>query len=883
MDYISEFYTLQQKISTNLRDYKKNDSIKNESFINDLINYINYGKYKDLISFVSMTINMYKKEINDIYTEINEENKIKLIKNIKTLFPLKNEKEDIYRSLIEFNFKNLCDKQDKIVINPIIEIKLEKNNIDDKILIDEILDNDKKKIDNDINPKNEKKKEKNEDQIPNVKEIKEIRKKTKIEQKINNIIKEINKINSKRKIKDYIIENVRNNKINEIYNGFPISDNIKNISEELKLKIITLICIFFPFFTKNCKIKIIKNLKQYFPNITHLDTNLLLYNYSESNYTYITNYIKNNKSEQNNEDFFQFKTSFDIIERYKLIILSKDFKLNNKDFILKLSFVIYLKLINYQILNYDILFFLPILFFIKEFYTNVYNSDLKDEKDFLKYDNNKKKIYFKDIYPDEYNKNLIINNLFTEEEINYFKQTLSSIRKFYNIDNYKGAILADLKIPYLNKLFSIHILDLELIKEKYIKSNFKKYKQNLIKLETEIYDEIIKKNFKPENKIVKTLYIDQDIKKKFEQFNQEMKNEFQIPYSFKLYPYGSITEFLSSKSSDLDMYLEIPKLVDNIKNSSHFLDKLDNFLSRNFKPNYRLIMSKRICVYSFKYNNFDFDLSVTGFSPYLHSSIFRAFSLMDSRFPILVCLMKKIIKILDLKYMNNKDANNYYLNSFCWVLLIVSYLQDIITPPILPKIFENSSSINKNILYPNYLNKKRNNKYIDSYDFQNFISSMKKECVKIPNGTLEDYLEIYKKKITIINKLSISELLLGFLEFIIYFYKFDVMYNNFSFSGEGFMNMSHIKEDKNSVFYQYFQNKYLKFNSHQNNNNQNERDGIFLFRDPFDSHYNPGQTLKSNHFNQMFEKLEFTYITLLETGSIKELINRLEKKKEKEL
>ena len=33
----------------------------------------------------------------------------------------------------------------------------------------------------------------------------------------------------------------------------------------------------------------------------------------------------------------------------------------------------------------------------------------------------------------------------------------------------------------------------------------------------------------------------------------------------------------------------------------------------------------------------------------------------------------------------------------------------------------------------------------------------------------------------------------------------------------------------------------------------------------------------------MFEKLEFTYITLLETGSIKELINRLEKKKEKEL
>ena len=34
----------------------------------------------------------------------------------------------------------------------------------------------------------------------------------------------------------------------------------------------------------------------------------------------------------NNEDFFQFKTSFDIIEKYKLIILGKEFEVNNKNF-----------------------------------------------------------------------------------------------------------------------------------------------------------------------------------------------------------------------------------------------------------------------------------------------------------------------------------------------------------------------------------------------------------------------------------------------------------------------------------------------------------------------------------------------------------------------
>ena len=698
MDSISTFYTLQQKISNNLRDFQKNNCIKNEIFINDLINYLSYGKDNELISFISMTINMYKTEIDIIVNEINEENKIKLIKNIKALFPVKNVKEDIYRSLIEFNFKNLFenkqDNQHEIKNNPPInDIKKEKD-VDINGEIDKILDYDNSKSKNENPKKNEKNENDKRKQL------------TKIEQKINKIIKEINLKDSKRKIIDFIIDYVKNNKINEINFGISKSENI---SQKIKLKLITLICIFFPFFAKSCKDKILNDLEKYFPyNENNLHTNLLFHNHSEFNNSYLTNYIKNKISNNYNySDFYHFKSNYDIIERYKLIILSKEFNLNNKDFILKLSFYVYLNLINYQFLNYDILFFLPILFFIKQFYTNVYNCDLKDEKDFLKYNDKTKKFYFNDIYPDSYNKNIIIDNLFTEEEINLFKTTLSSLKKFFNIDGQRGVILTELKIPYINKLFSIHILDLELLKEKYIKSNIKKYKQNLIKLETEIYDEIIKKNFKPENKVLKTLYINDEIKKKYEQFYDELKREF--PSSFKLYPYGSITEFLSSKHSDLDMYLEIPRLVDNIKYSSNLLNRLDSYLSSKFRQKYKLVISKRLCVYSFNYCNFDFDLCVTGFSPYLHSSIFRAYSLMDSRFPILVNLMKIIITKLDMKYINNKDSNNCYLNSFCWVLLIVSCLQDIISPPILQKIFENSSSINKNILYPNYTKKKKIN------------------------------------------------------------------------------------------------------------------------------------------------------------------------------
>ena len=888
MDNISSFYILQEKISEYLRNYHKNDSKNNVEFINNLITYFSYAKDKELISFISMTISMYKKEIEDVYNEINEDNKIKLIKNIKPLFPLKNEKEDIYRSLIAFNYQNLCENIQEIknknenytkVLKK--EIKKEKENNDEK-LIDNIIDGNVKKNDN-PNKDNSNHNDKNEKKIyfpkrefikNNFKDYKETIKKkdneiikntqNKIEKKIKKILNEIK--NQDRKVKDYIIENIKKNKMNEIK---LITNNSEAISDEIKLQLVTLICILFPFYSLNCKKEILEYLEKYIPiKNNNLNSNLLNDNLSKLNYTYLTDYIKGRTYDDINDTFYKIKLEDEMIERYKLVILSKVFKLNNKDFILKLSFIIYLNLMNEQILNYKLLDFLSLLYFIKEFYSNVYNSQLKEENNFLKYNNKTKEYYFNNIYPNKL-QNKTVNDLFSEDEIYIFKKTLSSIKSFYKINDYSYALLIDLKIPYLNQLFSLRILELELLKEKYIKSNITQYKKNLINLETEIYEEIVKKNFMPENKILKTQYINDDIKKKYERFSQELKKNFTN--QFKLYPYGSITEFLSSKDSDLDIYLELPRLFDNIKASSYFLINLNNYLSNKFSPNYRLIISKRICLFTFKYNNMDFDISLTGFSPYLHSSIFRAFSLMDSRFPILVCLMKKIIEILDLKYINSKDSNNCNLNSFCWVLLIISYLQDIIFPPILPKIFENCHSINKNISYAFNFVKFKQNKY-NNPEFFYFISSMKKECVKIPNETLEGYLNIYKKEIKEKNKLSISELLLGFLEFIIYYFKFDVMYNNFSFDGEGFMNMSTINNNKNDEFYQYYKNKYLKFNS-------NERDGVFLFRDPFDPHYNPGQTFKVKNISKFYEKLELTYKTLLETGSIKELIKRLEKKK----
>ena len=202
-----------------------------------------------------------------------------------------------------------------------------------------------------------------------------------------------------------------------------------------------------------------------------------------------------------------------------------------------------------------------------------------------------------------------------------------------------------------------------------------------------------------------------------------MKMWKQFPkYKFNLYPYGSITEFLSSKKSDLDIYLEIKDLKNRPKNSIDFLKELYTYLSEKYKS--KLIISKRICLFKLNYKELDIDLSVLGFSPYLHSSIFRSYSLMDSRFPILVFIIKYLVNELGIKYDNNKENNNGYLNSFSWVLLIISFLQDIVNPPILPKLFENCSFIKKTIFFGDIQKKK-----FGAYDFNDFIYGIKTNTV----------------------------------------------------------------------------------------------------------------------------------------------------------
>ena len=129
--------------------------------------------------------------------------------------------------------------------------------------------------------------------------------------------------------------------------------------------------------------------------------------------------------------------------------------------------------------------------------------------------------------------------------------------------------------------------------------------------------------------------------------------------------------------------------------------------------------------------------------------------------------------------------------------------------------------------------------------------------------------------------MSCSELLLKFLEFVIFYFKYDTIFINCSLLKEGFQNFESINDevsDVNNAFINYFNNKYMKKNKGEKN-----KDGYFLIRDPFDSRYNPGQTLKLSSLKKFFSRLKMAYYHLIKFGnltSVKEQIDYEENTKD---
>ena len=695
----------------------------------------------------------------------------------------------------------------------------------------------------------------------------------KTEKKFLEFIFEIKKCSS-------IFEYLKNNfQENDLYQKFKIT----NLSNEFKLIFLSLTIFLFPFFSSKHKENLIIFLEKNF-NLENFDKIFINQNLFQK---YLINLISNQnlnlfekdlKSNQNfNNLILSFENEKNLIEKFIFLTILKIFNINFDNLIIqKIIFFIQFFLRNSSIFNLKNNIFY-IFYFFKHFYSD-FNINFKNNF-IIEQKNN---IFFyqtnSEILLLNFNKKKIdINNLFSQNETNFYFNLINKISHFYDF-NSKNFLIFD----FYNTKFLENLCELFYFKQKFITNNKKNYIKNLIYLETELTKIHINNeknyNIDPEKK---NIFNDFKIKL-FQHFQNENyyknfnfnKNFNNFNNYFNLFPYGSITQFVDSNKSDLDIYL---KLNSKNRKKSETISKIVDFIKKNIDKKVSYTISQRICVIKFIYKHLEFDLSLLGFCPYLHSNLIRKYSLLDGRFPILARGIKKLIEILEL---NNTKTKLNYLNSFCWMLLLITFLQDIINPPILPKLLNYSKSTNFQVEFG-----KKNNEKNFQKNFENFVENIIVENVKIPADNLKNYKEIYETQIKIKNKMTCAEIFLNFLEFVIFYFKYDSIFVDCGYcekkiEGECFKNKNLInnfdKDEKD--FYNYYIKKYNIYNKLKN---EKKIDGFILLRDPFDSHYNPGQSLKEINVYNFINRLKIGYFTLLKTGKFSDVEKEIQNLNEK--
>ena len=212
------------------------------------------------------------------------------------------------------------------------------------------------------------------------------------------------------------------------------------------------------------------------------------------------------------------------------------------------------------------------------------------------------------------------------------------------------------------------------------------------------------------------------------------------------------------------------------------------------------------------------------------------------------------------------------------MVLLITFLQDIIKPQILPKILSNKNNSIKccKINYPNYYK----NEWFDK-SFDSFLNNIQEKNILLPESLFDkkSLFEIYKqqiindKKKLEKNNLSCIEIFLYFIEFIIFYFKKDLIYVNCSIENEAYESMNNIlktdgkyRNNKDENFIEYFQNIYFKKINFYDDEIQ--KDGEILIRDPFDPNYNPAHTLNSINFSYFIDNLKKGYLNLLKHGDL---------------
>ena len=886
-----EFYEKMENFiiyTEKIRSLKKITKGHKQRFINMVIELLKIkGKSSDLKNWINYILSFYHKEIQK-YKKCVEEPVVKKLEQLLYEFFFnenkQNEKYHSNNTVLSQNVPNILSNINNNK-NEVIKKNKDKKDLNKSLNNYNFNNTSQINISNELNSiKNGKK----EDILNKTDLAINLHAESKLLRKINQLIKKINSYDS---IKDYVNNSIdKDNKTNKIFcEIYPLIINKLSLeSENTKEKMLLIISFIFPFISNKQKQQIISNEQQFSQKMVYFIKNTKLLNKPKNNYLseYLIQSIANKESNSESISKIFHKNLFiynieELFELYQLYLLCKIFDFYNvKVFLYQISFKLKFILKNYNELyavqlGYNFEYVFKILNIFKKFYSFVYHDKLLiDEKiNYINkyFDENKNN---NELVIKNYNTNLDI--LFSDEDNKAYDKLIKIINTFYITKNDINLISGYSK-ELKNYEFPFNIVELINFKNEFITHNFQKYKSNLINIEKYIYNLGYESLF-PYNNIIKRnnisfYFINPYLKKVIAYFDMLLHKK--LHFNFKLYPYGSITEFLSDKESDIDLFLDISKIETN-KNKIKFLHYLFKFI-RNIDKNASLTISTRVCVITFVFNYVNFDMSIVGFCPYLHSVLIREYSLIDPRFSLLIITIKHIIKILNVNNIPD-DKSHSFLNTFSWVLLLIGFLQDIVKPPVLPKILENSEIFEKSAFLGNNRKEKdedddknRENKYekiAKTKNFESFINNMEIESIKIPKNLGDKIARFknYKMQIKEKNNMSCSELLLKFLEFVIFYFKYDTIFINNSFSKEGFQNMENINDEaieENISFIKYFSQKYIK-----KNKSEKSKDGYFLIRDPFDSRYNPAHTLKINSLKKFFSRLKMVYYNLVKDGNL---------------
>ena len=476
---------------------------------------------------------------------------------------------------------------------------------------------------------------------------------------------------------------------------------------------------------------------------------------------------------------------------------------------------------------------------------------------------------------------LLMNNLkkiIPEDYIKLFLEIQQNISIFYIIPFPMNILVNNDNIH-----FTFKIIDMILFYRNYTAQDnwIKKYKNNLKNLEKDIFNYYIKStseyvNIEDNNKLVGY------------NINKRMKNAYvhltkylikELPkdkdYEIQFIPFGSVTQFLSGKSGDIDLFLNIiPNNDDPFTNINDYhqeiLNKLKHILAELDK-NLIFHQTNRLCLFTFEYENIKIDINVYGICSYYGEILLREYSLMDFRFPMLVIYLKYIIGEYNIK---NSEEKKIYINSFAWTNILLAFLQDILNPPLFPRLLNEKNRKRIKIKVgggPGQNNKKELKDEIKYQRVRNFdvfktdenknynIDKIKdnfykkKEENNINKNKNEQ--NISKKIYTPKNKMPVAEILLKFVQYIGYFFNYRYTLVDSSYEYQGFVP----KIDKIESRDDFVKIVYKKCD---------DPDNALLIREPFDNTYNPCKSVSPEKLDKIQKIFREIYINILEKGKI---------------